>query len=132
MPEQQKTILIIEDDESLLEAIEHECISRGFRALRARSVIEGLSILESIFPIHVVWLDHYLIGKTNGLDFVAQVKNRDAWKQIPIFVVSNNEGIDSIQSYMHLGVNQYYTKADYDLKQIILDIEDTLSKPATP
>lgn len=127
MPEQQKTILIIEDDESLLEAIEHEFISRGFRALRARSVVEGLSILESISPIHVIWLDHYLLGKTNGLDFVAQVKNRDTWKQIPIFVVSNSSGSESIRSYIGLGVNQYYTKSDYDLEQIIQDIEHELS-----
>lgn len=123
----QKTILIMEDDVSLLEAIEHQFSMRGFRVLSAKNVDEGLFKLESLWPVDIIWLDHYLLGKTNGLDFVVKIKNHEQWRNVPIFVVSNSSGIDSIQSYMRLGVDQYYTKADYDLEQIIKDIEYTLS-----
>ena len=124
---EQKTILVMEDDESLLEAIEHQFTTRGFKVLTSKNVDEGLDRLESSWPIDIIWLDHYLLGRTNGLDFVVKIKNHPVWRNIPIFVVSNSSGVESIQSYMRLGVDQYYTKADYDLGQIIKDIEYTLT-----
>ena len=128
---QQRTILIVEDDDSLLDAIEHEFTARGFTVLLAKDVDKAMLEVERKQSIHVIWLDHYLLGRANGLDFVARIKNHEQWKKIPIFVVSNNSGPSSIQSYIRLGVNQYYTKADYDLGQIVGDIERTLREPGT-
>jgi len=126
MPTNPRTILIIEDDESLLEAIDHEFRTRGFETRLARLASEALSLLEINPDIQVIWLDHYLLGKVNGLDFVAQIKNHPSWRNIPVFVVSNSSGAESVRSYLRLGVNQYYTKADYDLTQIVADIEHEL------
>lgn len=128
MTTEQKTILIMEDDESLMEAIDHQFTMEGFKVLTAKNVDEGLYKLENVDGVDVIWLDHYLLGKENGLDFVVKVKNHNEWRNVPIFVVSNSSGADSIQSYMRLGVNQYYTKADYDLGQIINDIKYALSE----
>lgn len=125
--EKKQTILILEDDQSLLEAVEHQLNMRGFATVPAKNVSEGLKELETK-QIDVIWLDHYLLGKENGLDFVVKLKNHNDWQNIPIFVVSNSSGTQSIQSYMRLGINQYYTKADYDLAQIISDIEYALSE----
>jgi len=122
----EKTILIMEDDQSLLDAIEHQFVENGFSVFAAKNVEEGLAKIEAVGTVDVIWLDHYLLGKENGLDFVITMKNHDEWKNIPIFVVSNSSGAQSIQSYMRLGVTQYYTKADYDLGQIIKDINYTL------
>jgi len=113
-----------------MEAVEHEFAMRGFNVLTASNVDEGLYKMESADGVDVIWLDHYLLGKENGLDFVVKLKNHEEWKSIPIFVVSNSSGSDSIQSYMRLGVNQYYTKADYDLGQIVRDIEYALANPS--
>jgi len=120
------TILVLEDDQSLLEAVENQLSVRGFQTVAAKNVEEGMEKMEKQ-PVDVIWLDHYLLGKENGLDFVVKLKNHIDWKNIPIFVVSNSSGTQSIQSYMRLGINQYYTKADYDLEQIISDIEYALS-----
>jgi len=128
--EQNKRILIMEDDQSLLEAIDHQFTMKGFKVLSAKDVDEGLYKLENAGGVEVIWLDHYLLGKENGLDFVVKVKNHNEWRNIPIFVVSNSSGTDSIQSYMRLGIDQYYTKADYDLSQIIKDIEYALTEEA--
>jgi hypothetical protein len=45
---------------------------------------------------------------------------------VPIFVVSNTASADKVQSYLQLGVNKYYTKADYRLDDIIKDIKTFL------
>lgn len=123
------TILVIEDERPLLEAIKAKLAISGFATLAARSVDEAIAFLTSDQNISVIWLDHYLLGQENGLDLVAQLKEEDSpWKNIPIFVVSNTASPDKIQSYINFGVSQYYTKSDYRLDDIIKDIKDFLDK----
>lgn len=124
----QHTILVIEDERPLLEAIKTKLNISNFSTLTARSVAEALAYLSSEQNVDAIWLDHYLLGQENGLDLVAQLKAGDSpWKKIPIFVVSNTASSDKVQSYIQLGVNQYYTKSDYRLDDIISDIKNFLS-----
>ena len=121
-------ILVVEDERPLLEAIKTKLNISGFNTLSSRSVAEALSYLTTENNISVIWLDHYLLGQENGLDLVAQLKDEDSpWKDIPIFVVSNTASSDKVQSYIQLGVNQYYTKSDYRLDDIIADIKKFLN-----
>lgn len=125
--ERKKRILILEDERQLAMAIREAFVARGFEPYIVATVEDGIKQLENLRDIDVIWLDHYLLGSGNGLDFVVQVKNHDEWKNIPIFVVSNTASTTNIRSYLQLGVTNYYTKADYDINQIITDIEYALN-----
>lgn len=125
----QKNILVVEDERPLSEAIKIKLEKSGFAVLTARSVAQALSYLEDKIHVDAIWLDHYLLGEGNGLDLVARMKAEGShWRQIPIFVVSNTASPDKVNSYIRLGVNQYYTKADYRLDRIIGDISDFLGQ----
>ena len=128
MAESQKTILVLEDERPLLEAIKKKLEISGFAVLSARSVEQAIEYLKDVGDIAVIWLDHYLLGKENGLDFVTRMKGNEEWKKIPIFVVSNTASPDKMTSYIELGVDKYYTKADYRLDQIIADIQISLQE----
>lgn len=123
-----KNILVVEDETPLQQAIKAKLEKGGFSVVSARSVEQAVGFLEDIGKIDVIWLDHYLLGRENGLDFVAKVKNHKDWKNIPIFVVSNTASQDKVKAYLGLGVKKYYTKADYRLDSIISDINDLLVK----
>lgn len=145
---QQKTILVIEDERPLLEAINAKLEKNGFSVIAARSVDQAfdanlkknglgtltiqsieqaLSHLENLERIDAIWLDHHLLGKEDGLDFVKKFKaNGGRWNKIPIFVVSNAAGPKTVQSYMHSGVTKYYVKSDHRLDEIIQDIKLSL------
>lgn len=125
--ERKKRILVLEDERQLAMAIREAFIARGFEPFIVATVEDGIKQLENTENIDVIWLDHYLLGAGNGLDFVVHVKNNDAWKNIPIFVVSNTASSTNIRSYLQLGVTNYYTKADYNINQIINDIEYALT-----
>lgn len=124
----QRTILVLEDERQLAKAVRDAFSERGFEPIIVSTVDEGLQQLENLGHVDVIWLDHYLLGTENGLDFVVQLKNHSEWKNIPIFVVSNTASTTNIRSYIQLGVSNYYTKADYDISQIINDIEYTLKQ----
>jgi len=124
----ENTILVVEDETPLQEAIKAKLLNSGFEVTTARTVGQALGVLEDVGGISVIWLDHYLLGKEDGLDFVAKLKNDDKWKSIPVFVVSNTASPDKVKSYISLGVSKYYTKSDYRLDQIIADIKEFLDK----
>ena len=121
-----KNVLIIEDEKPLLNAIRIKLENSGFEVITARTVEQALHYMEDIPQIDVIWLDHYLVGKATGLDFVVTLKNNDKWKKIPIFVVSNTASPDKVRSYIKFGVTKYYTKADFRLDQIIADMKNIL------
>lgn len=126
----EKTILVVEDERPLVEAIQTKLEHNGFIVVTARTVDQGLSYLEEIKTIDAVWLDHYLPGEKSGLDFVAQLKSAgNKWSKLPIFIVSNTASNGNVKSYMKLGVSKYCVKADHRLDEIIKDLKSFLEKP---
>ncbi|MDD2657734.1 MAG: response regulator [Candidatus Pacebacteria bacterium] len=147
----KKTILVMEDERPLLEAIHAKLEKHGFSVIATRSVEQAfnakientdvdvitvrsieqaLDYLERLEQVDAVWLDHHLLGKEDGLDFVKKFKaNGERWKNIPVFVVSNAASPTTIQSYIRSGVSKYYVKSDHRLDAIIKDIESFLEHP---
>ena len=123
-----RTILVLEDERQLARAVREAFTDRGFDVTIVSTVEDGLRQLENMKHVDVIWLDHYLLGAGNGLDFIVRLKTHPDWQAIPIFVVSNTASSTNIRSYIQLGVANYYTKADYDINQIIGDIEYSLKQ----
>ncbi len=148
----KKTILVIEDERPLLEAINVKLEKNGFTVITARSVDQAfdanidkkglgnlsiknieaaLAYLESLERVDAIWLDHHLIGKEDGLDFVKKFKaNGGRWNKIPVFVVSNAASPKTIKAYIQAGVSKYYVKSDHRLDEIIKDIGSFLITPS--
>lgn len=146
--EQKRTILVIEDERPLLEAINAKLEINGFGVIAARSVEEAfnanlkknnlglvtarsiehaLNYLESLERIDAIWLDHHLLGEEDGLDFVKKFKaNGGRWNKIPVFVVSNAASPKTIKAYINSGVSKYYVKSDHRLDEIVDDIKALL------
>ena len=60
---------------------------------------------------------------------ISKIKEENsAWKNIPIFVVSNTAGDDKKHAYLNLGANKFYTKSNFRLDQIIDDVKATLEQ----
>lgn len=148
----KKTILVLEDERPLLEAINAKLENKGFTVITARSVDQAfnaklekkglgaitiqsieqaLNYLESLGRVDAIWLDHHLFGKEDGLDFVKKFKaNGGRWNKIPVFVVSNAASPATVKSYMNSGVSKYYVKSNHPLDEIIEDIKSFLESPA--
>lgn len=129
LEEKKNTILVLEDERQLAKAVRDAFTKQGFEPIIVSTVEDGIKELKNLKTVDVIWVDHYLLGTESGLDFVVELKNHDEWKNIPIFVVSNTASTTNIRSYIQLGVTNYYTKADYDITQIINDIKYALKQP---
>jgi len=97
----KKTILVIEDERPLLEAIKIKLEQNNFEVVSCRSVEQAKNYTNELEKIDLIWLDHYLIGKENGLDFIAYCKE------------DNN---------IKCKANKYFVKSNHKLEEIIKEI----------
>lgn len=122
-----QTILVVEDERPLQEAIKNKLTVVGFEVVTASTIEQSINYLKDLEKVDAIWLDHYLFGKETGLDLVAVIKAEDSkWKDVPIFVVSNTASDEKIKSYMKLGVNKYFIKANVRLDEVVSEIKKAI------
>jgi DNA-binding response OmpR family regulator len=128
MTDVNKVILVVEDEEPLLKAIKLKLKKNNFDVVTARSTKQAEDYIKDLPHIDAIWLDHYLLGKENGLDFVGWCKNEEniKCKGKPIFVVSNTASNDKIATYLSLGVEKYLVKSNHRLDELVEDVKKSI------
>ena len=114
----KKTILVVEDEWPLLNAITKKLDQEGFGVVQAQTIHHARVALDEV-DIDAIWLDHYVLGPENGLHLVETVRQHEQHADIPIFVVSNTASSEKVEEYNRLGIDCYFTKSDHRLEDII-------------
>jgi len=73
----------------------------------------------------LILLDLMLPSK-NGFDFLKEIKAGEAWKNIPVLVLSNLGQDADVKRAMDLGADDYMVKANFSMKQVISKIKSYL------
>ncbi len=124
MSKEQPTIMVVEDELLLLQAITKKLKLSGMDVLSCSSGQQAVDYLNSIEQLpDAIWLDYYL-KDMNGLAFMQEVKNNPQWQHIPVLVVSNSASPEKVHNMLGLGAKKYILKADYRLDEIIAMIRD--------
>lgn len=138
MSKQNPTIMIVEDETLLLQAITKKLKLSGMDVLSCSSGQQAIDYLNNIEELpDAVWLDYYL-KDMNGLAFMQEMKANPKWSDIPVLVVSNSASPEKVHNMLGLGAKKYILKAEYRLDEIIALIRDFISggsdpsKPTTP
>ena len=118
-----KTILVVEDDQALQDAVCMKLKKEGINCLTAKSSEEAIKVLKSSEVIDALWLDHYLIGDLNGIEIVRQLRQIKSRQDLPVYVVSNTVSPEKVEDYFNLQAKKYYVKSDYRLEEIVEDIK---------
>ncbi|WP_070965497.1 response regulator [Vibrio sonorensis] len=82
----KKTILIVDDSESLRQVVNIALSGAGFQVLEARDGVEGLAKLDGS-KVHLIISDVNM-PNMNGIDFVKQVKTLPKYKFTPIIMLT--------------------------------------------
>ncbi len=119
MSKQNPTIMVVEDENLLLQAITKKIKLSGMDVLSCSSGQQAIDYLNSIDDLpDAVWLDYYL-KDMNGLAFMQKLKENPKWENIPVLVVSNSASPDKVNTMLGLGAKKYILKAEYRLDEII-------------
>ncbi len=120
-----KTILIIEDDRTIVEALADTFTFHDFKVLTAGEGKEGYRLLEEQGPDLVI-LDIMLPG-LDGYDICKKIRNRD--QQIPIIMLTaKSQESDKLLGF-ELGADDYVTKP-FGVKELVARVKAVLKRSA--
>lgn len=130
MSKTSPTIMVVEDENLLLQAITKKLKLSGMDVLSCASGQQAVDYLENLDELpDAVWLDYYL-KDMNGLAFMQTLKTNPKWENIPVLVVSNSASPDKVSNMLGLGAKKYILKAEYRLDEIIEMIKDFIENGA--
>lgn len=122
----KKTILIIEDEAVLRNALKTAIDAAGYTAEVAVDGFEGLKKIFSLRP-DLILLD-LIMPQKNGWEVLKEIKNNTATQEIPVIVLTAVGEEKSISDCVKLGISGYFIKTDYSLGEVIDKIKLVLKK----
>jgi DNA-binding response OmpR family regulator len=129
MSKAHPTIMVVEDEVLLLQAITKKLKLSNMDVLSCSSGKQAIDYLENLDELpDAVWLDYYL-KDMNGLAFMEKLKDHDKWKDIPVLVVSNSASPEKVHTMLGLGARKYILKAEHRLDEIINIIRTFIDNP---
>lgn len=125
--ENQRVILIIEDEVPLLQSYGELLKSVGYNVLLAESGSKALELLSSyVGGIDLVLLDLMMSG-IDGLDILRAVdKDHDKYGDMPIVVLTRMKNETIVKETFELGVSSYLVKTDTDASGLLKEIDKFL------
>ncbi|MFA9288625.1 MAG: response regulator [Weeksellaceae bacterium] len=122
------TVMIIEDEDLLLQAISKKFEKNGVKTVGCTSSSQALDYLKSMPQLpDAIWLDYYL-KDGNGLEFMQQMKSDPKLEAIPVIVVSNSASDDKVKTLLALGVQKYFLKAEHRLDELIDELKQFIDE----
>ena len=111
MPE--ATVLVVEDEESFIEALSVGLVREGFRVQVARDGAEALDAFDAIHP-DLVLLD-VMLPRISGIDVCRELRKRST---VPIIMVTaKGSEIDTVVG-LEVGADDYVTKP-YRIRELV-------------
>ena len=122
MTEAQRTVLVVEDEESYVEALTIGLRREGFRVIAARDGIEGLDQFERCKP-DIVLLD-LMLPRRSGIDVCREIR---AKSRVPIIMLTAKTGeIDTVVG-LEVGADDYITKP-YRMRELVARMRAVLRR----
>ena len=118
------TILVVEDEDSFVEALTIGLKREGFRVQVARDGAEALDVFDAVKP-DLVLLD-VMLPKVSGIDVCRELRRRSS---VPIIMVTaKGSEIDTVVG-LEVGADDYVTKP-YRLRELVARMRAVLRRRA--
>lgn len=103
------TILVVEDDRSLMRLLELNLEAEGYRVVLSAEGASALAALSARAP-NLVLLDLKLPGSVSGWDILAHLRGDERLRRVPVIVVSAYGHSQDLAQARSLGAEDYLVK----------------------
>ncbi|WP_353117755.1 response regulator [Nitratidesulfovibrio sp.] len=104
-----KHILIVDDSKTVRNLVAFIMKKEGFKVTTAEDGLDGLEKLYSSEKVDLIISDVNM-PRMDGFTFIKTVREQDAYRDLPIVVLSTEGQEKDIQLGMSLGANLYMVK----------------------
>ena len=124
MSSPETTVLVVEDEDSFVEALRIGLEREGFRVKVARDGAEALDLFDAVRP-DLVLLD-LMLPKVSGMDVCRELRRRSS---VPIIMVTaKSSEIDTVVG-LEVGADDYVTKP-YRIRELVARMRAVLRRRA--
>lgn len=121
-------ILIIDDDEAMSTVFATALKKEGFETDLASTGTQGIEKAKTDNP-NLILLDQVL-PDTKGNDVLAELKNTDATKNIPVIILSNFSQEELVKEAIQAGAQDYLFKYQIDTHDLVDKVKSALQTNA--
>ncbi|MCF8247008.1 MAG: response regulator [Saprospiraceae bacterium] len=104
----RKRILIIEDHESI-RLLLGTMLSKSYEVITTKDGLEGMAWLVKGNLPDLILLDMSM-PRLSGDEFLRNIRQSGFFRDIPVIVVSGNDGEEDVKNCLRWGVDDYLTK----------------------
>lgn len=121
----EKTVLVVDDEDSIREIYRRELQTRGFQVTVAADGEEGLLKSGEATP-DIILLD-IMLPKMSGIDVLKALKENQLTKNIPVLLLTNLGEETIIKEGFELGADGYLLKVSYTPAQVVEEVTKFLT-----
>lgn len=128
MTKQDKTILVIEDDELFGMSLEDALKASGFNVLRVKDGLLGIDAVVKKMPDLI--LTDFFMPRKNGFDFLKELSEKKLPKHIPVYMLTSFTDQEKMDKAIKLGAEGFFSKSELDVKQLVDIVKKKLADGA--
>lgn len=128
MPQAQKTVLVVEDDALISEALGEGLKRAGIKVLFAADGQAGLKAALAKRPDHIL-LD-LMMPKMNGHEMLERLRQDDWGAKVPVTVLTNAADTLDVFLVTRQPYTNYAIKSSMKLEDIVKIVKHRVSHPA--
>ncbi|MBT4120946.1 MAG: response regulator [Candidatus Magasanikbacteria bacterium] len=124
MEEKKYSILVVEDESAVSEALGDKFGREGFEVFLAKDGAKGLEVALREIP-DLILLD-IVMPVMDGITMLEKMRKDKKGKKIPVIMFTNLSDSDRIKEAQKKGVNDYLIKADWKLEDVVKKVKEKL------
>ena len=106
--EKKQKVLIVEDEKNIVDILRFNLRKEGYDTLEAFDGVTGLRLALEESP-DLILLD-LMLPEMNGFDVLTAMNNNRQIEDIPVVMISAENGIEHIERAYDLGVTDYISR----------------------
>ena len=118
------TVLVVEDDVSLLNALVDKFSREGFSVLEAKNGEEGLEIALQKHP-DVILLD-VVMPKMDGMTMLKRLRENEWGKTAGVIILTNLSELAKVSEAVTHGSFEYLVKSDWKIEDVVAKVKEHL------
>ena len=129
----KKKVLVVEDDETMLKALNSALTNAGYIVIEERDGVTGLVAAHQAHP-DLILLD-ILMPMMDGWEMLKDIREKDEWgKNVPVLILTNLSADEDMQmrKIAELSPSYFMMKADWRLEGIVSKVAEVLSPANSP
>lgn len=124
----EKKILVVDDEETLCEALRFNLEAEGYNVDTAFSAEEALTL--ELNSYNLIMLD-VMMGEMSGTQLARLLKSHPETSAIPIIFLTAKDSVDDMVGGLELGADDYIIKP-FTIRNVLARVKAVLRRASTP